>query len=424
MQRLPLPRRSRFFARGLGLAILTFCAPAQAGEPTSWSCGPVEESTIRIDGLVSDWDGVSPTIMKVDAAVGSAARTLGVKLRCNFDDKNVYLLVEVDDDVVLRSGGAPMTEDHLELDFGIQEKKAGASRIDRLFVFPGSGPKQKRVVRWQAQRPPKVIEGEGPAGRKKGKEGAAFEIFDTLQPRGYAVELSMPKKVIPGYQEGAPLRLNVRVVDSDAPSGQQAASAELSPSVSVDDLAVLEFEQGQASLEDLLGELKLSAADIFFDKTADLGDGAGRVLMVGKFLAFSGKNYAFSEMAPQRADIKDVRLIDLGAKQQAVALRISERGSGGGREILRVFVMSGGRFQSIFAAELQKEQGSGRKLTTQVSYERRGAATEIVITPQPAVGFSAASYNEVPAEDVTPILLPWQDKKTRYSYKAGKYTKE
>lgn len=397
---------------------------AHAGDPTTWQCGLVEENTIRIDGLTGDWDDVSPTIMKVDNAVGSAPRTLGVKLRCNYDQNNVYLLMEVEDDVVLRSSSAPLTEDHIELHFGVPDKKAGSSHVDHLYIFPASAQaKQKRVVRWQAQKPVKIVDGEGPAGRKKGKGGAAFEIFDTLQPRGYAVELGMPKRLIPGYQDGAPLRLNVRVVDSDAPSGQQAAVAELSPSSPPDELAVLEFEQGQASLDDLLGELKLSSGDVHFDKTGDLGDGPGRVLMVGKFLAFSGKSYAFQEMAPQRADIKDVKLIDLGQKQQAVALRIAEHGAGGGREILRVFSMSGGRFQDLFAAEVVKEQGK-RRLSSQVSYERRGAGTDIVLSPQPAAGFSAATYNEVPAEDVVPILLPWQDKKTRYSFKAGKYTKD
>lgn len=405
-------------------AFSVFSALAHASDPTTWQCGLVEENTIHIDGLTNDWDEVSPTILKVETAVGSAARTLGVKLRCNFDQNNVYLLTEVEDDVVLRSGSAPLTEDHIELHFGVPDKKAGSSHVERLYIFPTSlQGKQKRVVRWQAQKPVKVVEGEGPAGRKKGKPGTAFEIFDTLQPRGYAVELAMPKRLIPGYQEGAPLRLNVRVVDSDAPSGQQAAYSELSPSTTADELAVLELEQGQASLDDLLGELKLGSSDIYFDKTADLGDGPGRILMIGKFIAFSGKSYAFQEIAPQRADIKDAKLIELSAKQQAMALRISEHGSGGGRELLRVYSMSGGRFQELFAAEVAKEQGK-RRLSSQVSYERRGAATDIVLAPQPAVGFSAATYNELPTEDVVPILLPWQDKKTRYSFKAGKYTKD
>jgi hypothetical protein len=413
------------FLVSLGALGLGGLKTAWADEPTSWSCGLVEENTIHIDGLTSDWDGVSPTILKVDPVPGSPPRTLGVKLRCNYDEKSVYLLIDVDDDIVLRSAAAASGEDHIELHFGVPDKKGGNVHVDKLFIYPGSYQlKQKRVVRWQAKHPPKVIEGEGPAGRKKGaKVPLAFEVYDALQPRGYAVELRMPKKLIPGYQDGAPLRLNLRVVDSDAPNAQLTASAELSPSEPADALAVLEFEQGQTSLDDMLSELKLSSGDVFFDKTADIGDGPGRVLMAGKFLAFTGKNYAYQEMAPQRADIKSVQLINLDAKHQAMALRLSERGGGGGREVLRVFVLSGGRFQSIFAAEVSKEQGA-RRLSTQVSFEQRGSGTEIVLLPQPAVGFSAATYNELPAEDVIPILLPWTDKRTRYVYKGGSYSKQ
>ena len=47
----------------------------------------------------------------------------------------------------------------------------------------------------------------------------------------------------------------------------------------------------------------------------------------------------------------------------------------------------------------------------------------VKLTPQPAVGFSEASYGELPAEDMIPILLPWQDKKTRYVWKSGKFAK-
>jgi len=416
--------RQTIFASAICLTLAGSAATARAVEPTSWTCGLVEENTIHIDGLTSDWEGVSPNVLRVEAAAGTAARTLGVKLRCNYDKQDVYLLIDVEDDVVLRSSAAPASEDHIELLFGVPAKKGGDLTVERLLIYPGaSQQKQKRVVRWQAKKPPKVVEGEGPAGRKKKAGGATFEIYDAMQSRGYAVELRMPKKLLPGYHEGAPLRLSVRVVDSDMPSGQLAASAELSPSEPPEALAVLELEEGQSSLGDLLGELKLPASEVFFDKTTDIGDGMGRVVMAGKYLAFCGKNYAYQEMAPARTDIKSVQLVDLGDKRHAVALRTVERGSGGSRELLRVYALSSGRFQTLFAAEVTKEQG-GRRLSTQVSFERRGAATAITLLPQPAVGFSEATYNETPAEDVIPILLPWQDKRTRYVYRDGRYAKE
>lgn len=106
-----------------------------------------------------------------------------------------------------------------------------------------------------------------------------------------------------------------------------------------------------------------------------------------------------------------------------MALRIAERGNGGLREVLRVFVLKGSRFESIFAAEVAKEQGS-KRLSTQILFNRRGSTTDIQLTPQPPVGYSAANYADLPAEDVVPILLPWQDKRTKFVYKAGQYSKE
>ena len=65
-----------------------------------------------------------------------------------------------------------------------------------------------------------------------------------------------------------------------------------------------------------------------------------------------------------------------------------------------------------------------KKLSVQVSLVKKGKSTEIELAPQPAVGFSEASYTELPAEDVTPILLPWQDKKTRWVWKGTKFVQQ
>ena len=300
----------------------------------------------------------------------------------------------------------------------------GSLRIDKLLIWPGSNPqKQPRVVRWEAKSPPKVVQGEGPAGRAPLKGGPVFEVYDALQPRGYAVELRLPKKIIPGYREGAPLKLAIKVVDVDGPGAGKLSYAETSPLDRPSQLSEVEFAEGQSSYGDLLKDLNVRASDVFFERNADIGEGLGRLLMAGKFLAFSGKAYAYLEMAPSRSDIKDVQLIALEGDKQAVAVRIAEHGNGGGREVLRIYRLAGGRFESLFAAEVAKEQGA-RRLSVQVSFVKKGKGTDIELTPQPAVGFSEASYGELPAEDMIPILLPWQDKKTRYVWKSGKFAKQ
>lgn len=420
---------------GVSLAILLSVAvvaavgrplPARAADVTTIPCGLVDDGTIHVDGLLSDWEGVSPIILKVSPAPGLSGRTLAARVSCNYDAKNLYLLIDVDDDIIIRSKAAGPSEDHLELAFGVENSAGESLRIDKLRIWPGHGPqKQPRVVRWEGKSPPKVVQGEGPAGRAPLKGGPVFEVYDALQPRGYAVELRMPKKIIPGFREGAPLRLAVKVIDSDGPGAgpDKLSYAETSPTDRASQLSEVEFEEGQSSYGDLLKDLKVRSADVFFEKNADIGEGLGRVLMAGKYLAFSGKSYAYLEMAPSRSDIKDVQLIPLDGDKQAVALRIAEHGGGGGREVLRIYHLASGRFESLFATEVAKEQGA-RRLAVQVNFTKKGKSTDIELIPQPAVGFSEATYGELPAEDMIPILLPWQDKKTRYVWKSGKFVKQ
>lgn len=398
---------------------------ASAVEVSTIPCGPVEDNTIHIDGLLSDWEGVSPIILKVEAGASATARSLTVKISCNYDAKSLYLLADVDDDIFIRSKEAGPMEDHLELAFGIQNKVGDVERIDKLSIWPGSySQKLDRVVRWEAKKPPKVVSGEGPAGRTKPLKGEpVFEVYDALQQRGYAVELRMPKKIIPGFREGSALKLAVRVVDGDGPGRDKLSTAETSPLDRGEQLSEIAFEDSSTAYSDLLTDLKVRSSDIFFEKNADLGEGPGRVVVVGKYLAFTAKAYAYQEIAPSRADIKDVQLLALDGDKQAIAIRTVERGGPSVREVLRVYRLASGRFQPLFASEVAKEQGS-KKLSVQVSLVKKGKSTEIELAPQPAVGFSEASYTELPAEDVTPILLPWQDKKTRWVWKGSKFVQQ
>ena len=146
--------------------------------------------------------------------------------------------------------------------------------------------------------------------------------------------------------------------------------------------------------------------------------------MVGRFLAFASKTFAYQEVAPSRADIREAQLIDLEGKKVAMALRIAERGGGGLREVLRVYVLKGQPLREHL-------RHRGRQRAGQQALKHAGAVqsprrhTDIVLNPQPAVGFSAANYSDLPAEDVVPILLPWQDKKDEVRrYKGGGYVKE
>jgi hypothetical protein len=417
----PPNRLAVWLSTGL-LCSLAFCAAAQAADLGTLPCDGADEGTIQIDGLVGDWEGVGMTWMDTKLLAGPSPNTLRARARCNYDAQNVYLLVEVEDDIVLRSAAAPASEDHIEIAFGVPGKSSGDLSAVRLSVFPAHSGKP-RVTRWQGTKVPKVVAGAGPTGQSVPGKGSVFEIFDSLQPKGYAIELAMPKRTIPGFVEGTPLRMGLRVIDRDVPSGGLAAQATLGDGDSPEHLGEVNLGGAARSLAEIATDLKASESDVFFDKQADLGEGPGRVLMIGKSLAFASKGYSFLEVASQRSDIRDVQLVALGGKKHAVAIRVVEQGNGGLREILKLYILKGTTLAVLFATEVGKEQGKQR-LHTQVTFAKRGDATDLILTPQPPVGFSPATYPDLPAEDVIPILLPWQDKKTRYTYRGGQFVKE
>ncbi|HNF98737.1 MAG TPA: hypothetical protein PKW11_11640 [Pseudomonadota bacterium] len=419
--------RSRVFlgaARALALFCGTLWAGTAAADATTIPCGLVEAGTIHIDGLTSDWDGVTPIIPKVAPATAAAPRTLGVKVYCNYDDTSVYLMVDVDDDLMVRTKGGGPEEDHVQLAFGIVSKAGELERIDRLRIWPGvAAQKLPRIVKWEAKKSPKVIQGEGPVGRLKPLKGPpVMKVYDAMQQRGYVVELKMPKKIIPGYRDGAPLKFAVFVNDSDG-SGKEHQSYAATSAVEKDaELSEIGFEEGHSAFTELLHDLKLSDGDVHFNKNANVGEGPGKVVAAGKYLAFLGKGYCYQELAPSRKDVTDVQLVQLDSDTFAVAARVIERNPSGNREVLRLYKLDGQRFVPIFQAEVGKEQGKN-KLSVKVDYVKKGKGTDIELAPEPAVGFSEATWRELPAQDIEPLLLPWQDKKARYTLRSGKYEK-
>ncbi|MCS6912899.1 MAG: hypothetical protein RMK29_05185 [Myxococcales bacterium] len=382
---------------------IAFPAPLHAG--MDLSCGLVEAGSIHIDGLVSDWEGVDPIVL-VGAPPGG--RPLRVRLRCNYDERAVYLLIEVEDDVVVRTPAAGPAEDHVQIGLAV------GGRVDRLLIYPGlHAQKQARRVRWQSGHGPRVVEGEGPAGRVR-RGPPAIEVYDALRKDGYAIEMRLPFVLLPGHRAGVPLPLGVRVVDGDSWAHPQVASiAETSPLDRPQDLSRLVWQEAESALTQLLQDLRASRSDIWWERDGDIGGGPAQILLIGRYLGVVGKEYGWQELAPSRADIREVQLVDIGNRQQAVAVRVSETGGGGQREVLRLYRLLGGRFQVIFAAEVAKQVGD-RRLSTQVRYVRRGQSVDLVLWPQPPVGFTPDTYHELPASDVEPILLPWQDRRVRY----------
>jgi hypothetical protein len=196
----------------------------------------------------------------------------------------------------------------------------------------------------------------------------------------------------------------------------------------VDTTGNLVFGEGQSNLDGFLKDRGLKPGDVFFDRPFGFGKReGGRMVLAGRYAAaIAGDGFTFIELpVKDRKDLKDVRVVDLaGDGRDALVLRWVERSSAGARELVGAWRFDGESVHRTFVAEVGKQQGSNR-IDNKVSFVRRGKATDILIEPGTAAGFTAATWRESPAEDAIPVMLPWgDDKKAQYQFRGDEYLRK
>ena len=198
---------------------------------------------------------------------GGSPAHAGVKVYCNYDDTSVYLMVDVDDDLMVRTKGGGPEEDHVQLAFGIVSKAGELERIDRLRIWLRGGAKLPRIVKWKPKNP-QSDPGEGPVGRLKPLKGPpVMEVYDAMQQRGYVVELKMPKKK-DHSRVSRRCAAEVRgVCKRQRWQRQRTPSYAATSAVEKDaELSEIGFEEGHSAFTELLHDLKLSDGDVHFNK--------------------------------------------------------------------------------------------------------------------------------------------------------------
>jgi hypothetical protein len=393
--------------RLLVTGLLLCAAPAWARDIP---CGGVEPDVIQIDGLLNDWKDVQGHITQDQAHIvaGNAARgwdgpeDLSFITRCNYDDKKLYLAVDVRDERLVRTHKKQPAEDHVIFSFGSH----------KLIIWPADLHEDiPRLVKWNGK----------PLTAKQG-----IEVAESMQPKGWSVEVAIPLKMVPGWSPGvAQLRGTVAVADCDSKSPLKMDVMMSTGEGRGGGSGAFVFAEGSDLLQAFLEQLHAKRTDVQFDKMADMGGDPGleRVVRVGKTVGVIGKEYLYFEIpVADVRDIRDFRVLDLaGDGKHSVVIKYIERGGGGSREVLGVWKIVGPNFRRTFAAELSKQQG-GNQIVNRYQWIARGRAHDLVIEAGNAQGFSAENYKEAPAEDMVPILLPWEGpKKQKFRFRGDEY---
>lgn len=362
------------------LAVLAVSASVDASPQTSpltIRCMDLATAELAIDGLLDDWP--RPVVARAGQRGDGA-----LVLRCAWDGEALALSLDVEDDRVVRLPRGGGQEDHVTISV------AAGGRPVAIDVYPGNA-----IAKSRRTSPKKVA------------------TADSLQPKGFSVESRIPAAQVPGLSSSTPsLDLRIAFHDADRAAGRDMTTYDFTATVELGDRKDL--------LDELLRTTRLRRRDITLDTLAELDPdrrGAERLVAGGTVIAVLTDQFAYVTLPAARvADVRKVELLPLGrGTQRVIAAVVRQGGNGGSRDLLMLWTVWSGQLSPLAQIEIRKELG-GNVLEASWRAVRGKRGSELWVEPKPAIGWTEQSWNEVPADDADPIVLPWDASKGGVAY--------
>jgi hypothetical protein len=340
-----------------------------AAQPQAIRCDNASTAELSVDGLLDDWRS-----SEVLARTGAVPDGL-VTVKCSWDGSALALALDVVDDRIVRVASGKGHEDHVDVAVGAGGKPVVFS------VYPGNS-----IAKAKISAP------------------AHVQVADSLQPKGFSIEARVPASVLAGFGASTP-QLDVKIVfhDSDAATGGADHDLDLPLAIELGDRKDL--------LEDFLKTVRLRKTDLKVDTLADLDPdrrGKERLVAGGTVIGILTDQFAYVALPVGKpSDVKSVALLPFGPRgAQIVSALVRQSGNGGSRDLLMLWTVWSGQLQPLGQIEVRKE-AAGNVLENEWKIEKGKKGPELIVKPKPAVGWTADTWHEAPADDADSILLPW-----------------
>jgi hypothetical protein len=347
---------------------------------------------IRLDGMIREWPTALTTLGKTIS--GSPGQGTAMRGTIAYDETNVYIAAEFNDEKLARTAKCGDAEDHASLVIAFPSR--GAYTQHEVDLFPGDPGKAAGCV------------------KMKGAPVSGAKIVEA--PRGvpgqYSFEAVIPWKTFPESERvRVGLRAALRYYDGDGRSIKAIVST--STEVPPADLPRLAIDAEQSLEDGLLKEKRITAPPVH-DKFADVyGDGmVERIAVYDRYLVVLGPHYRggteyfFTDLgidvSAGQLPLFDVRDVNGDGKADIIMRRRVGR-PGEYREVL--VVMGLGTSEAPFPL-FQHEVGI-RGPQGSITNEVRLGAKSIDILAGSANGYTAATYREPVETQMAPLLFPW-----------------
>ena len=357
---------------------------------------PVSAATLRIDKLdkLPSLDGVPGEwpreLGKLGATKGTpSAADLSGKAAVAYDDKDVYIAVDVTDDSFK---GGP-----------------GGDRIEVVLVVGGTTTTVTLIPGLPGKSAGKAT--------VKGSDVKGAKVVEAPRKGGWTLEAKVPWSAFEG---ASTLRVGMRggvfVHDVD---GGGSVDAVIGTHNSQESLPAVLTTPEQALEDGLIRDKKLSSTPSFQGTANVVGDAMReRVLVYDKYLVVlgptfrKGKEYYFADMSVSGASMKvlgmELREMDGDGRQDIVfRKRFTKTGQKTSRDVMHVQTFgSGDTPELVFIHEIGITNAKG-SIVNDVSFATEGSGQSITIKPGSAKGLEESTYDEATEASYDPLLLPW-----------------
>lgn len=346
------------------------------------------EKAPNLDGVPGEWQrelGKLSSTLK-----GSPSATdLSAKGAIAYDDKTIYVGVDVTDDALAGGSG-----DHVDLVIAV------GNSVQTVSIFPGQPGKS--------------------AGKamSKGQTITGAKVVEAPRKGGWTLEASIPWSA---FDNASTTRVGLKggLFVHDVDSGASAdAIVGTSSGTEASSLGQLLTTPEQALTDGLIKDKKLGAPS-FTGLANVVGDSLKeRVLVFGNFLVVlgptyrGGKEYYFSDMAvsgysmsPQSFELRD--LDGDGREDIVFKKRFTKSGSKTTRDVLHVYSFAAADVpELVFRKEVAVQSAKG-SVTNEVTFGSDGGKPTITFKPGSVKGFDEKSYDEPTEASFDPVILPW-----------------
>ncbi|NUO52280.1 MAG: hypothetical protein HOV80_25785 [Polyangiaceae bacterium] len=324
-----------------------------------------------------------------------------------YDDKDVYIAVDVTDDTF--KGGA------------------GGDRVDIVFVVGGTATTVTLVPGLPGKSAGKAT--------AKGADIKDAKVIEAPRKGGWTLEAKVPWSAFDG---AATLRVGMRggLFIHDVDGGSVDATIGTHASQEASSLPVILTTPEQALTDGLMREKKLSITPDFSATANVVGDGMKeRVMIFDRYLVVlgptfrKGKEYYFADLGVAGYAMKvaglEVREMDGDGRADLVLRkRFTKTGSKTTREVMHVQTFgTGDTPELVFQHEIGIVNAKG-SIANEIGFSTEANSTVITIKPGTAKGLEEPNYDEPTESSFDALLLPWGKIESQtYKWKGKGYSK-